>query len=134
MPPTIQRPVSKSPGGARGRPPGASGSSSSAQAAAGAQERKSELVCRVRYGNTLPDIPFDPKFIAYPFEPSRFIQYAPTSLERNYKYELLTEHDLGVHVDLILPEAYEKPEEIFDENTGKNIKVILLDYFTRQIM
>ena len=41
----------------------------------------------------------------------RFIDYAPTSLERNYKYELLTEHDLGVHVDLILPEAYEKPEE-----------------------
>jgi RNA polymerase II-associated factor 1 len=65
----------------------------------------------VKYGNALPDIPFDPKFISYPFEVNRFINYAPTSLERNYKYELLTEHDLGVHVDLILPEAYEKPEE-----------------------
>ena len=69
------------------------------------------MVCRVKYGNSLPDIPFDPKFISYPFEPNRFIHYAPTSLERQYKYELLTEHDLGVHVDLILPEAYEKPEE-----------------------
>lgn len=29
------------------------------------------------------------------------------SLERNYKYELLTEHDLGVTIDLILPETYE---------------------------
>jgi hypothetical protein len=28
-------------------------------------------------------------------------------LERNYKYELLTEHDLGVTIDLILPETYE---------------------------
>ena len=46
-----------------------------------------------------------------PLQSKRFIDYAPTSLERNYKYELLTEHDLGVHVDLILPEAYEKPEE-----------------------
>ena len=47
----------------------------------------------------------------------RFIDYAPTSLERNYKYELLTEHDLGVHVDLILPEAYEKPEEQVGETS-----------------
>ena len=31
---------------------------------------RSELVCRVKYGNSLPDIPFDPKFIAYPFEVS----------------------------------------------------------------
>ena len=30
--------------------------------------------------------------------------YNPTSLERNYKHELLTEVDLGVPIDLILPE------------------------------
>ncbi|KAJ9576908.1 hypothetical protein L9F63_006526 [Diploptera punctata] len=58
-------------------------------------ERRSELVCRVKYCNTLPDIPFDPKFITYPFESTRFIQYNPTSLERNYKYEVLTEHEIG---------------------------------------
>ncbi len=68
-------------------------------------------MCRVKYNNTLPDIPFDPKFLAYPFEANRFIHYASTSLERNYKYELLTEPDLGVEVNLILPEAYEKPED-----------------------
>ena len=27
-------------------------------------------------------------------------------LERNYKYELLTEHDLGVTIDLINPDVY----------------------------
>ncbi len=125
--PTIQRSGS-GPGGARGSgggappPSGAGGRLHSAtasrrKAAAAAQdERKSELVCRVKYGNSLPDIPFDPKFISYPFEVNRFIEYAPTSLERNYKYELLTEHDLGVHVDLIRPEAYEKPEEFLDES------------------
>jgi len=36
----------------------------------------------------------------------RFVQYNPTSLERNYKHELLTEVDLGVPIDLILPETY----------------------------
>ncbi|KAH7934339.1 hypothetical protein HPB49_025009 [Dermacentor silvarum] len=67
----------------------------------------SELVCRVKYCNTLPDIPFDPKFIAYPFEPNRFVSYKATSLERNYKHDLLTEHDLGVTIDLIDPKTYE---------------------------
>ena len=36
----------------------------------------------------------------------RFVQYNPTSLERNYKHDLLTEVDLGVPIDLILPETY----------------------------
>nr|CAD7432293.1 unnamed protein product [Timema monikensis] len=67
---------------------------------------RSELVCRVKYCNTLPDIPFDPKFITYPFDSTRFIQYNPTSLERSYKYEVLTEHDLGVTIDLINKDTY----------------------------
>ncbi|KAK3708229.1 hypothetical protein RRG08_023638 [Elysia crispata] len=69
-------------------------------------EKRSELVCRVKYNNTLPDIPFDPKFITYPFESNRFFSYKPTSLERSFKYDLLTEHDLGVNIDLINPETY----------------------------
>ncbi len=55
------------------------------KAAAQKGQTSSELVCKVKYNNTLPDIPFEPKFIAYPFEANRFINYAPTSLERNYK-------------------------------------------------
>lgn len=69
-------------------------------------EKQKQLVGRVRYSNTLPDIPFDPKFISYPFEANRFVQYNPTSLERNFKFDLLTEHDLGVGIDLINPDAY----------------------------
>uniref|UniRef100_S4PGG6 RNA polymerase II-associated factor 1 homolog n=1 Tax=Pararge aegeria TaxID=116150 RepID=S4PGG6_9NEOP len=70
-------------------------------------ERRSELVTRVKYCNTLPDIPFDLKFITYPFPSTRFIQYNPTSLEKNYRYEVLTEHDLGVHIDLINRDIYQ---------------------------
>lgn len=72
----------------------------------GQVEKRSDLVCRMKYSNSLPDIPFDPKFITYPFESNRFVQYKPTSLERNYKYDLLTEHDLGVTIDLINPDIY----------------------------
>ena len=35
-------------------------------------------------------------------------------LERSYKYELLTEHDLGVTIDLILPETYDPEEGVSD--------------------
>lgn len=93
MPPTINPPQS----GADRRP---------RQPAAAAGERRSDLIARVKYCNTLPDIPFDPKFITYPFDSNRFIQYNATSLEKNYKYELLAEHDLGITIDLINPEAY----------------------------
>ncbi|KAF0303106.1 RNA polymerase II-associated factor 1 [Amphibalanus amphitrite] len=40
------------------------------------------------------------------FESNRYVAYNPTSLERNYKHELLTEHDLGVTIDLIDPDRY----------------------------
>ncbi|UYV74669.1 PAF1 [Cordylochernes scorpioides] len=69
-------------------------------------EKKSEMVCRIKYSNTLPDIPFDPKFIVYPFDNKRYTEYKPTSLEKSYKHELLTEHDLGVKIDLIRTDAY----------------------------
>ena len=36
----------------------------------------------------------------------RFIQYKATSLEKTFKYDLLTEHDLGVTIDLINPDTY----------------------------
>lgn len=88
MPPTVQQPKS------------------SRDRRSKAGEKQKQLICRVKYSNTLPDIPFDPKFISYPFEANRFVQYNPTSLERNFKYDLLTEHDLGVSIDLINPAAY----------------------------
>eukprot|EP00058_Branchiostoma_floridae_P021112 XP_002606602.1 hypothetical protein BRAFLDRAFT_209622 [Branchiostoma floridae] len=36
---------------------------------------RSELVCRPKYTNALPDIPFDPKFITYPFESNSSIMF-----------------------------------------------------------
>ncbi|XP_067875242.1 RNA polymerase II-associated factor 1 homolog isoform X2 [Heterodontus francisci] len=71
-----------------------------------AAPERSGVVCRVKYCNSLPDIPFDPKFVTYPFDPNRFVQYKATSLEKQHKHELLTEPDLGVIIDLINPDTY----------------------------
>lgn len=84
----------------------AKGSASSSGPHPSTIQRKSDLLCRVKWNNTLPDIPFDPKFITYPFDSDRFTKYKATSLEKEYKHDLLTEYDLGVAIDLITPEAY----------------------------
>ncbi len=60
-----------------------------------------DLVGRIKYQNNLPDIPFDPKSIKYPFDPNRFIHFKSTTLEKNYKWDILNEQDLGVRIDLI---------------------------------
>ena len=62
-----------------GAGPGATGSMQiKSRPGQDAEDRKADLICRVKYSNTLPDIPFDPKFIAYPFDSQRFISYNPT--------------------------------------------------------
>lgn len=72
----------------------------------GTIDRSSGLVARVKYCNNLPDIPFDPKFLKYPFDPNRFVHYQPTSLEKLHKTELHTDPGLGVVIDLINPDTY----------------------------
>ncbi|CAF0861413.1 unnamed protein product [Adineta ricciae] len=100
------------------------------------QDRRSDLVCRVRYTNVLPDLPFDPKFLRYPFSQDRFVRYKPTSLEKNYRWDLLTEHDVGVEIDLITPDAYattgqitEDDERLLEEETATpaNLKRSMLN-------
>jgi RNA polymerase II-associated factor 1 len=79
-----------------------------------------ELLCKVKYLNNLPDIPFDPKFISYPFEPTRFIQYKSTSLEKNYKWDILNEQDMGVQIDLINPDTHK-----IDQNGWNNLSELI---------
>lgn len=42
-------------------------------------------------------------------DPQRLTKYTPTALEKAQKHALLTEPDLGIHIDLIEPEAYDPP-------------------------
>lgn len=67
---------------------------------------KSEFLCKLKFRNSLPDTPFDPKLLQYPFDPERFVKYTPTTLEQNYQHALLTERDMGIKLDLIDRDAY----------------------------
>ncbi|VDN25034.1 unnamed protein product [Gongylonema pulchrum] len=68
---------------------------------------RTDFLCRVKYSNTLPDIPFDTKFLTCPLVSlSRFTDYKLSSLEKNFKFDVFCEPDCGVHIDLIRPETY----------------------------
>eukprot|EP00123_Amoebidium_parasiticum_P011820 comp20919_c0_seq1/m.27903 comp20919_c0_seq1/g.27903 ORF comp20919_c0_seq1/g.27903 comp20919_c0_seq1/m.27903 type:complete len:500 (-) comp20919_c0_seq1:113-1612(-) len=73
------------------------------------REYPKDLLCKVRYKNTLPDIPFDAKLLAYPFDPFRYIRYWPSSVETSHKFDLISESNLNIPIDLIDPDAYRVP-------------------------
>jgi len=72
----------------------------------------SDFLCVLKFHNRVPDVPYDMKFLKYPFERDRFIKYKPTSLERYYMHDILTDVDQGLDIDLIDPEAYTFPEHL----------------------
>ena len=49
------------------------------------------------------------------------MEYKPTSLEKNYRHEMLTEVDLGVNIDLIDPDTY-----ALDPNGKEIINMIVI--------
>lgn len=64
------------------------------------------MINLVKYKNTLPNLPFDLKFINCSFNLEHLAQYKPTSLEQNYLYDLHTNFDIGITVDLINTDKY----------------------------
>ncbi len=60
----------------------------------------------MKFFNTLPEIPFDPKLLALPLDPLRYVRYKPTSLEASFQHPLHTEPDLGIPIDLIDHNTY----------------------------
>jgi len=73
-------------------------------------KKPSEFICTMKFRNTLPDIPFDPKFLVYPFDVHRYVRYVPTSLETSYKHPLLARPDDAIPIDLIDPDTYNPPD------------------------
>ncbi|PRP79833.1 Paf1 complex protein [Planoprotostelium fungivorum] len=64
---------------------------------------KSEFICKLKYHNRIPDVPFEPKLLVYPFDPQRFVKYIPNSLERTQKWALHTEPSLALPIRLVDP-------------------------------
>lgn len=74
-----------------------------------AQKRKGrskDYIHHDLYANALPEVPFDPKFVDFTFDPDRFVKFKTTSLEKDSKHELKTESHMGITVDLINEEEF----------------------------
>ncbi|CDW58657.1 RNA polymerase II associated factor 1 [Trichuris trichiura] len=67
-----------------------------------AGENASEhFVWPVKFGNTLPDVPFEAKFLPIPRNLNRYVGYKITNLERSFKYDVITDKDPPVLIDLV---------------------------------
>eukprot|EP00698_Gefionella_okellyi_P004891 TRINITY_DN14520_c0_g1_i1.p1 TRINITY_DN14520_c0_g1~~TRINITY_DN14520_c0_g1_i1.p1 ORF type:complete len:392 (+),score=86.61 TRINITY_DN14520_c0_g1_i1:50-1225(+) len=78
--------------------------------AATEKAKRSEFIGKVKFRNTLPDLPYDAKCLELPFDTERFVDYQMTTLERQHKHQLYTELEMGIPIDLIDPQAYAIPE------------------------
>ncbi|GAM21877.1 hypothetical protein SAMD00019534_050520 [Acytostelium subglobosum LB1] len=95
------------------RPSSSSAATSSSQSSSQSSQSSrssSDFNCSMKLTNNLPDTPFDPKFLTISTDLNRFALYKTTSLEKNYKYPLLTEPNLGISIELIDPVIYNTPK------------------------
>ncbi|KAE9555207.1 hypothetical protein FO519_001557 [Halicephalobus sp. NKZ332] len=75
-------------------------------------EQKHDIFTKIKFKNQLPDVPMEPRFMQLPvLKLSRFADYKTTDIERNYRFELTTERDLDINVDLINTKKYEAVNE-----------------------
>jgi hypothetical protein len=61
-------------------------------------KRPTEFVCKMKFFNTLPDVPSEPKFVDVSRPLKEFGEYYQTSLELNHKYDLIVAPDLSLDV------------------------------------
>lgn len=130
-------------------------------------KRPTDFLCKMKFLNTLPDPPVEPKLLDVQWPLERlvvygngffsssffsplfllgsgnshnvhfsflsssssfyefFYRYAPTSLERDYRHEMLLNNTLGIPVDMVRPFSYllpEKPGKLAPQGKKKRTK------------
>ncbi|KAJ1985123.1 hypothetical protein H4R34_000200 [Dimargaris verticillata] len=75
-----------------------------------------EFLCKVRYLNTLPDLPFAPKLLKVDADAHvhRLTRYQHTNLAQRQPYPMYVDADLGMPLDLVLMGS-------FDQRTDPNL-------------
>ncbi|GJQ15026.1 hypothetical protein GpartN1_g6817.t1 [Galdieria partita] len=87
-------------------------SSSRKTATSGTMEKPpSVFLCKPRYINNLPELPFLPKMYNLEVETSQYAKYRISSLESSYKPKFETGPALGIWVDLVTPEEEQEHGE-----------------------
>lgn len=76
-----------------------------------------DFALRVQYKNTLPELTYDTKSIPYSIDTTKFTTYTPTSLEKDYNYELQLDDDALIDINLVNPDLYKvnSKKEALDE-------------------
>jgi RNA polymerase II-associated factor 1 len=73
--------------------------------------KNSAFIGKMNFQTFTPELPFEPKLCQYPFDPMRFVNYKTSSLEKNYKFTLFTEPNIGINIDLIQDSFKEKKNQ-----------------------
>lgn len=64
-------------------------------------KKGTEFLCKIRYKNTLPELPFGPKLLDYPLDEEKFTQFQFSDWLKRTEYPTLTEYDLGYPINLV---------------------------------
>jgi RNA polymerase II-associated factor 1 len=74
--------------------------------------KKEDLICPVEFTNTLPALPLDPKLMIFPFDDDFLTAFDVTngvSADAAVPFELHSQANLGLQINLIDPAAYDAP-------------------------
>lgn len=117
--------MSASRNGTPNKKPSSSQSTPTSSQNANKSSMSAEFQCKLKYMNRLPDIPFDPKLLAYPFDPQRFFKYTANSLDRTYKWTMHNEPSLALPIHLIDPSYQKMTTTLREEITDANDKALM---------
>ncbi len=74
-------------------------------------KKPTDFICKVKFFNTLPEIPSEPKLLNISLPVETLGEYRSTSLQRDFRHDLIVRSDLGLDIDMIDPEEYVLPRE-----------------------
>lgn len=52
-------------------------------------QKQTEFLCTIKFRNSLPDPPLGPHFLEVPLDLDKYVEYRPTTLERDYKWKVI---------------------------------------------
>jgi hypothetical protein len=73
-------------------------------------KKPTDFICKMKFFNTLPDIPSEPKLLNISLPMETFAEYKTTSLQRDFKHDLIVRNDLSLGIDMIDPDMYLLPK------------------------
>ncbi|KAI8088094.1 RNA polymerase II-associated [Gilbertella persicaria] len=83
---------------------------------------RSDYICRVRYRNTLPPVPYAPKMLTIPSLVERHVPYQSTSLVEQTPYSLIMDQSASIPFDKALVDYLDAmeshPEEVSEPMEG----------------